>query len=55
VDENVEEYEKYCSEAMFRIEILTQRLISHEDTAVKKYTELDEKLANDPRLIHALR
>lgn len=55
VDENVEEYERYCSEAMFRIEILTQRLITHEETAVKKYTELDEKLANDPRLLNALR
>lgn len=45
-----EEFEKFCSEAMFRIQILEQRLVSHEETALKKYQDLDEKLTADPRL-----
>lgn len=49
-DLSTEEYERYCTEAMFRIQILEQRLINHEDTALKKFCELDVKLANDPRL-----
>ena len=45
-----EEFEKFCSEAMFRIQILEQRLVNHEETALKKYQELDERLSVDPRL-----
>ena len=45
-----EEFEKFCSEAMFRIQILEQRLVNHEETALKKYQELDERLSGDPRL-----
>lgn len=45
-----EAFEKYCSESMFRITILEQRLAMHEDTAVKKFEELDAKLSGDPRL-----
>ena len=44
------EYERYCQEAMFRIQILEQRLVNHEETALKKYQELDERLSVDPRL-----
>lgn len=54
-DENVEEYERYCSEALFRIGILESRLASHEDSALKKYAAMDDKLSNDPRLLQALR
>ncbi|KAJ1445509.1 hypothetical protein M885DRAFT_549673 [Pelagophyceae sp. CCMP2097] len=45
-----EDFEKFCSEAMFRIQILEQRLASHEETALRKFQDLDEKLAADPRL-----
>ena len=45
-----EDYEKYCTEAMFRISILEKRLIEHEESALKKFAELDNKLAQDPRL-----
>ena len=49
-DLSTEEYEKYCTDAMFRIQILEQRLITHEETALKKFLELDVRLSNDPRL-----
>ena len=49
-DLSTEEYEKYCTEAMFRIQILEQRLVTHEETALKKFLDLDVKLAADPRL-----
>ena len=45
-----EEYEKYCTDAMFRIQILEQRLVAHEEAALKKFSDLDLRLANDPRL-----
>lgn len=32
-----EEFEKICSEATFRIKVLEQRLVQHEDAAVAKY------------------
>ena len=35
---------------MFRINILEQRLIQHEESALKKYQDLDQKLSEDPRL-----
>lgn len=49
-DYSTEDYEKYCTEAMFRIGILEQRLLDHENNAPNKYAALDAKLANDPRL-----
>lgn len=49
-DLSTEEYEKYCTDAMFRIQILEQRLVSHEEAALKKFAELDQRLGNDPRL-----
>ena len=47
---STEEYEKYCTEAMFRIQILETRLAAHEDAALKKFADLDTKLSNDERL-----
>jgi len=49
-DLSTAEYEKYCTEAMFRIQILEQRLVTHEETALKKFLDLDVKLGADPRL-----
>ena len=45
-----EQFEKECSEAMFRIQILEQRLVQHEESALKKYKDMDNKLVADPRL-----
>ncbi|KDO23978.1 hypothetical protein SPRG_10675 [Saprolegnia parasitica CBS 223.65] len=45
-----EEFERFCSETMFRIQILEQRLTRHEETALQKYAELDQRLHNEPRL-----
>ena len=49
-DLSTEEYEKYCTEAMFRIQILEQRLSAHEESAMRKFADLDSKLSADPRL-----
>jgi len=45
-----EEFEKFCSEAMFRIQILEQRLARHEETALQTYAQMDQKLRSDPRI-----
>lgn len=45
-----EEYRVYCNEAMFRIHILEQRLSRHEEQALTKFAEMDQKLRADPRL-----
>ena len=45
------EYERYCQEAMFRIQILEQRLDRHTELSLKKYAEMDARLRADPRLI----
>jgi len=45
-----EEFERFCADAMFTIGILEQRLVAHEESALKKYQQLDEKLSKDPRL-----
>eukprot|EP01029_Cantina_marsupialis_P012390 TRINITY_DN2734_c0_g2_i1.p1 TRINITY_DN2734_c0_g2~~TRINITY_DN2734_c0_g2_i1.p1 ORF type:complete len:779 (-),score=234.22 TRINITY_DN2734_c0_g2_i1:166-2502(-) len=50
VDGADEEFEQFCSEAMFRIQILESRLQRHEETALHKYAQLDQKLHTDPRL-----
>ena len=49
-ERETEEYQKYCTEAMFRIQILEQRLATHEEAALKKFSELDARLAADDRL-----
>ncbi|KAF4043938.1 putative TGc domain-containing protein [Phytophthora infestans] len=45
-----DEFERFCSETMFRIQILEQRLASHEETALHKYAEMDKRLHSDLRL-----
>ena len=45
-----EEFELFCSETMFRIQILEQRLTRHEETALQRYADMDQKLHTDPRL-----
>ncbi len=49
-DFDTEKYEATCTAAMFRIQILEQRLAAHEEAALRKFTDLDAKLSNDPRL-----
>ncbi|KAF4691192.1 hypothetical protein FOZ60_016003 [Perkinsus olseni] len=44
------DFEKYQTFAMFRIQILEQRLVRHEVQTFKKFTELEETLLADPRL-----
>lgn len=51
-----EEYERYCQAAMFRIQIIDERLKRHEKQALQKYEEMDSRLRADPRmraLLHA--
>ena len=43
-------FEQFCSKAMFRIQILEQRLSRHNDTSLIKYKNLAQKLQVDPRL-----
>jgi len=45
-----QEFERFCSEAMFRIQILEQRLARHEESALSVYANMDQRLRNDPRL-----
>ncbi|XP_055001900.1 dynein regulatory complex subunit 7 [Sorex araneus] len=51
-DEDV--YLSYCSQAMFRIRILEQRLNRHKELAPLKYMALEEKLCKDARLLEFL-
>jgi len=44
------QFEQYQSNAMFRIQILEQRLARHEMQAIKKFVDLEKQLAEDPRL-----
>lgn len=44
-DPSVEDdFERYCSEAMFRIQVLERRLASHQEGALRKFQDLDAKL-----------
>jgi hypothetical protein len=45
-----EEFNQFSEECLFRIDILNARRARHEELALKKYVEMDEKLNNDPRL-----
>jgi len=45
------EYERYCQDAMFRIQILEQRLDRHTELSLQKYAEMDARLRADPRLV----
>eukprot|EP00405_Crypthecodinium_cohnii_P015697 CAMPEP_0206460696 /NCGR_PEP_ID=MMETSP0324_2-20121206/24897_1 /ASSEMBLY_ACC=CAM_ASM_000836 /TAXON_ID=2866 /ORGANISM="Crypthecodinium cohnii, Strain Seligo" /LENGTH=839 /DNA_ID=CAMNT_0053932431 /DNA_START=71 /DNA_END=2587 /DNA_ORIENTATION=- len=44
------EFERYQSQAMFRTQILEQRLARHEMQAIEKFQELERMLQEDPRL-----
>jgi len=50
VDKDEREFEKYQSQAMFRTQILEQRLARHETQAIDKFQELERMLQADPRL-----
>ncbi|CAD7971031.1 unnamed protein product [Amoebophrya sp. A120] len=50
VEKDERQFEQFQSQAMFRIQILEQRLARHEMHAVKKFVELENALAEDPRL-----
>mmetsp|Transcript_3231 Transcript_3231/g.12366 ORF Transcript_3231/g.12366 Transcript_3231/m.12366 type:complete len:196 (-) Transcript_3231:719-1306(-) len=45
-----DDFERFCSNAMFRIQILEQRLSNHEEVALRKFQDLDDTLHVDPRL-----
>merc|ERR1711959_228762 len=50
VEKDERQFEQYQSNAMFRIQILEQRLARHEMLAIKKFSELEKTLSEDPRL-----
>ncbi|KAM3920678.1 dynein regulatory complex subunit 7 [Leptodactylus fuscus] len=52
--EDEEAYLEYCSEAMFRIQILEARLNRHKELAPQKYMSLEDRLSKDPRLCEQL-
>ncbi|XP_071973018.1 dynein regulatory complex subunit 7 isoform X2 [Engystomops pustulosus] len=52
--EDEEAYLEYCSEAMFRIQILETRLNRHKESAPQKYLALEDRLNRDPRLCEPL-
>ncbi|KAI6645898.1 hypothetical protein LOD99_13156 [Oopsacas minuta] len=49
-----EEYLSFCSEAMFKIHTLEQRLNKHKDLAQKRFAELKDRLHTDSRLVNVL-
>ncbi|XP_066440298.1 dynein regulatory complex subunit 7 isoform X1 [Eleutherodactylus coqui] len=49
-----EAYLEFCSEAMFRIQILETRLNRHKELAPQKYLTLEDRLSKDPRLCEPL-
>jgi len=50
VEKDEREFERYQSQAMFRTQILEQRLARHEMQAIEKFQELERMLQEDPRL-----
>ena len=48
--EDEEKYDNEIHKANFRIDILTERASQHYRTSLRKFTELDDKLSQDPRL-----
>ena len=45
-----EEMSRYYEQAIFKIHILQARIQRHEETALRKYTELEQQLRKDSRL-----
>ncbi|XP_073515968.1 dynein regulatory complex subunit 7 [Phyllobates terribilis] len=52
--EDEEAYLEFCSEAMFRIQILETRLSRHKRLAPQKFLVLEDQLNKDPRLSEQL-
>merc|ERR1740120_101502 len=50
VEKDDREFDNYRSLAMFRTQILEQRLARHEMQAIEKFQELERMLQDDPRL-----
>eukprot|EP00928_Gymnodinium_smaydae_P033213 TRINITY_DN23848_c0_g6_i1.p1 TRINITY_DN23848_c0_g6~~TRINITY_DN23848_c0_g6_i1.p1 ORF type:complete len:845 (+),score=178.18 TRINITY_DN23848_c0_g6_i1:58-2592(+) len=50
VEKDEREFERYQSQAMFRTQILEQRLARHEMQAIEKFQELERMLQEDRRL-----
>merc|ERR1712232_1159490 len=50
VEKDEREFERYQSQAMFRTQILEQRLARHEMQAIEKFQELEKMLQDDARL-----
>jgi len=50
VEKDERDFERYQSEAMFRTQILEQRLARHEMQAIEKFQQLEKMLQEDPRL-----
>ncbi|CAJ1401716.1 unnamed protein product [Effrenium voratum] len=50
VERDEREFEQYQNQAMFRTQILEQRLARHEMQAIEKFQELERMLQEDPRL-----
>ena len=46
------EYESYCKEALFRIQILEQRLNRHSELSLQKFSDLDVRLRTDARMVN---
>lgn len=49
-DKDTEAFALYCKEATWRMKVLDERLSQHIDHASEKYTQLAQRLADDPRL-----
>ncbi|XP_063801875.1 dynein regulatory complex subunit 7 isoform X2 [Pseudophryne corroboree] len=52
--EDEDTYMEYCSEAMFRIQILETRLNRHKELTPQKYLVMEDRLNKDPRLSEPL-
>merc|ERR1711865_623095 len=50
VEKDERDFERYQSQAMFRTQILEQRLARHEMQAIEKFQLLEQMLQEDPRL-----
>merc|ERR1712135_193059 len=50
IEKDEKDFERYQSQAMFRTQILEQRLARHEMQAFDKFQELERTLQEDPRL-----
>lgn len=50
VEKEERDFETYQNQAMFRTQILEQRLARHEMQAIEKFQELEKTLQDDPRL-----